>query len=177
MGEFRGMTNVSVAAVQAKGESSFFGPLLPSMFPWFAKNGGWEGLARIVPRLAIEVGHVSWRTEGLVALQAAKAGAVVTTKPLRAPAGTCIKLSASINYRGGNATVELLSPTGSRINGFSGAAAAFVSTGADDIALQLRFGDGAVLPPAIRGTTGVQVRVVMHEPGAQLFGISIRCAT
>lgn len=39
MGEFRGMTNVSMAAVQAKGESSFFGPLLPSTFPWFAQNG------------------------------------------------------------------------------------------------------------------------------------------
>jgi len=129
-----------------------------------------------VPRLAIEVGHVSWRTEGLVALQADVAGAVVTTKPIRAREGSCTHLSASINYRGGNATVELLDPSGSPVNGFSGAAAAFVPTGADGVALRLRFGLGAVLPPAIRGPTGVQVRVVMHEAGAQLFGISLRCA-
>eukprot|EP01047_Picozoa_sp_COSAG01_P042257 COSAG01_NODE_3679_length_5802_cov_347.111520_5_plen_257_part_00 len=171
------LSNLSTAAVRAKGESSFFGPLLPTTFPWFAQNGGWEGLARIVPRLSIQVGHVTWRTEGLVALQAAIAGAIVVTKPLRAKAGSCTQLRASLNYRGGNATVELLDSDGTSIKGFSGVGASFVPEGTDDVALRLSFGSGAVLPAAIRGPTGVHIRVVMHEAGSQLFGISLRCAT
>ena len=133
---------MSSASVRAVGEASFVGPLLPQTFPWFKENGGWAGIARIVRRLGIEVGHVSWRTEGLVALQSSAAGSVVVTKPLR-HGGTdsgCVRVSASLNYHGGNASVELLDRQGEALPGFSGAAAAIIAPGTDAVALPLFFG-------------------------------------
>ena len=101
---YRGLRNLSTAAVRAKGEGEFFGPLLPSCWPWFSRHGGWEGVARMAREIRIEVGHASWRKEGWVALRAEATGggedgdahgdsdaggAVVTTKPvyLRSPVG------------------------------------------------------------------------------------------
>lgn len=165
---------MSTAAVRAKGEAEFFGPLLPSRWPWFAQHGGWEGVARVARNLSIEVGHVSWRTEGWAALQASSAGAALVTKPLaaREPAG-CANLSLSANYRGGAARVELLDASRAPLAGYAGADAAHLAEGADGVAVPLRFGRGG-LPKEVRGA-GVRVRVEMGAAGAQLFGVSLRC--
>jgi hypothetical protein len=65
-----GLANLTTAAVQAKGEAEFFGPLLPSQWKWFAAHGGWSGVAELARSLSVEVAALEWRTEGLVGLRA-----------------------------------------------------------------------------------------------------------
>jgi hypothetical protein len=180
---FRSLTNLSTASVRAKGESEFFGHLLPSRWHWFSKNGGWEGVARVARNLSIEIGQLSWRTEGWVALKAAESAARLVTRPISlrdmAGGGGCAtaSLSLSANYRGGAATVELLDAAGEPIDGYSGADAATIEDGSDGVALALRFGPSRVsqLPAAVRGP-GVGVRATLARAGSELFGLSLRCA-
>ena len=82
------VVNLTTAAVRAKGEAEFFGPLLPTRWKWFAENGGWGGVANLARGLNIEVGGLRWRTEGLVCLKASAARATLVTKPVRIGGGS-----------------------------------------------------------------------------------------
>ena len=184
--------NLTVPAVRAKGESEFFGPLLPTQWQWFAHNGGWAGVADLARGLSIEVGGLEWRTEGLVALRSAPnttaaAPATVTTRSVRLLAdgdGTsCVVLIATANCNasraaatGGAVAFELLSGVGGEpIPGFSGADAARLRPGADGVALPLLFGNATRELPSPVKTDGVRFRVTMYAGNIEVFGISLRC--
>lgn len=183
--------NLTVPAVRAKGESEFFGPLLPTQWQWFAQNGGWAGVAALARGLSIEVGGLEWRTEGLVALRSASnttaaAPATVTTRPVRLLADggdtPCTAVIATANCNASRAAAtegavafELLDGVrGEPIPGFSGADAARLQPGADAVALPLVFSNGTQeLPSLVK--TGVRFRVTMYGGNIEVFGISLRC--
>ena len=123
--------------------------------------------------IRIEVGSVRWRTEGWVALQATGANASVTTVPVAVAVGSSCNSSssvgASINFRGSEASVELIGATGEPISGYSSEAAARVNV--DDVAAPLVFGARRSLPAAVHGA-GVAFRVRFS---GELFGVSLRC--
>ena len=126
--------------------------------------------------MSIEVGYARWRTEGWVSLKAAVANASVVTKPLRVSRtdlSSCPAVSATANFRGGPATVELLSANGKVLPGYP---AASLSAG-DDVAWPLKFGSRRTISrELIDSGAGVSFRVRMPEVGSELFGVSFRCA-
>jgi hypothetical protein len=183
---FRGKSNLTTAAVQAIGEKEFFGPLLPSQWPWFKRNDGWAGVAELARNVRIEVGALRYRTEGLVCLKATAVPALVVTKLLRvAVDATGAGLGgahdgswvATANYKaggGGSTSVELLDAQDTPIAGYSGVGAANISAASDGVAVPLVFGAGALLPPD--AWKAVRVRLWINSPGAELYGISFRAA-
>jgi hypothetical protein len=183
---FRGKSNLTTAAVQAMGEKEFFGPLLPSQWPWFKRNNGWAGVAELARNVRIEVGALRYRTEGLVCLKATAVPALVVTKLLRVVVNSTGaglggahdgRWIATANYKaGGDGTtsVELLDEQDTPIAGYSGVGAANISAASDGVAVPLVFGAGALLPPD--AWKAVRVRLSINSPGAELYGISFRAA-
>jgi hypothetical protein len=183
---FRGMSNMTTAAVQARAETEFFGKLLPTQWPWFQRNNGWEGVASLARNVRIEVGALRYRTEGLVCIKTTAAPAVVMTKLVRvvveqsqsstSPGGFEKNVVLTVNYKageGGAASVELLDEQGTPMDGYSARGAANISAGADGVALPLVFGAGRALP-SDAWLAGVQIRIWINSPSAELYGISFR---
>eukprot|EP01052_Picozoa_sp_SAG31_P026420 SAG31_NODE_2392_length_5797_cov_6.901369_5_plen_881_part_00 len=154
----------------------FFGPTI-SQWPGFGALNGWAGIAKLGAEMTIEVGYARWRTEGWVSLKAATANATVVTKPLRvfrADIISCPIVSATANYRGGPATVELLNANGEAIDGYP---VASLSPG-DDVAWPLAFGIRNTISRELvdSDSAGIKFRVCMIDVGSELFGVSFRCA-
>ena len=131
--------------------------------------------------MSIEVGYARWRTEGWVSLKAAVANATVVTKPLRVSRtdlSSCPAVSATANFRGGPATVELLSANGEALPGYPAASLSAGGGGGDDVAWPLTFGSRRTISRELIGYSGpgVSFRVRMLEVGSELFGLSFRCA-
>lgn len=180
---YRNRGNLTAAGLEALGEASFFGNLLPSKWGWFGTHNGWNGVAQLVNKLAISVGVLSYRTGGLVSLRAAASNASVVTKPVRLGStieSCAVSVGINVNIQGcGDSacttTVELLDASGQELPKFSGTAAAIIPGTADNVQYPLVFGGGRSLPPTFGQSQYVSIRVSMSRPGIQVFGFSFVC--
>ena len=115
-----------------------------------------------MPPKTATIARASWRLDGFVSLDAGHFGGVVETVPLNLPSG---QLVVNADASQGSLAVELLSPAGETLPGFSSEDCAAIHS--DGVRHVVRWQDRDQLP------AGQPLRLRFHLDTAQLYSFRI----